>query len=87
MSLGQATPIKLIKADHETISATYFLSGGIYDGKVVLVSSIAKYNYDETAIFICNDMDGEDVEWDALIKIYEADLGKALIGLGYNPAK
>ena len=83
MNPCRATPIKLLNADEENISALYLLTGGVHDNKVVLVSSVAKNNYEETAIFISNDMEAEDVEWDALIKIYEVDASKALNKLGY----
>lgn len=81
----QATPVKLVNADEKRISFIYFLSGGDYDSKFVLVSSVITPNYQETAVFICTDSTGEDAEWGkTLAKIYHVDTEEVLNKMGYT---
>ncbi len=81
----QAIPVKLVNADEERISFIYFLSGGDYDSKFVLVSSVITPNYEETAVFICDDSTGEEAEWDNILeKINYVDTEEVLNKMGYT---
>jgi hypothetical protein len=80
----QAHPVNLVNADDGNISFVYALLGGKYDGKLVLVSSIAKGNYEETAIFLCGDAKGEEVDWNAIARVRLVDTEMALNTLGYT---
>lgn len=81
----QATPLKLINAEENRISFLYLLQGGQYDSKVALVSSVITPNYEETAVFLCSDWDGEDVQWENVIsKIYYVDTEDVLNKIGYT---
>ena len=83
-SFHLATPIKLLDAHDERIAFLYSLSGGDFDGRVVLISSLILPNHRETSIFLC-DFDGNDVDWgNSLSTIPYVDAEKALNQMGYS---
>jgi hypothetical protein len=85
MSFHSATPIKLLDAFDERISFLYFLSGGVHDGRIVLISSLARQDYEETSVFLCNDLEGDDVDWgNSLSTIPYVDTEDALNRIGYT---
>lgn len=85
MSFHLATPIKLLDAFDERISFLYFLAGGEHDGKVVLISSLTTPTYQETSVFLCWDLVGEDVDWgNSLSTIPYVDTEGALNKMGYT---
>ncbi len=80
-----AVPLKLVNADTNRISFLYLLQGGDLDSRVVLVSSVTTPRYEETAVFFCDDWDGEEPDWDnVLAKIYYVDTEDALNKIGYT---
>lgn len=83
-SFHLATPIKLLDAHDERIAFLYSLSGGDFDGRVVLVSSLILPKYTETSVFLC-DFDGNDVDWgNSLSTIPYVDTEMALNKMGYT---
>jgi hypothetical protein len=83
--LNHASPIKLLDADENRIAFLYLLSGGQYDSRVVMVSSVTTPTYEETSVFLCNDWEGVEADWgNPLAKIYYVDTEDALNQMGYT---
>lgn len=83
--LHKAQPLKMLNADEEKISFLYLLTGGDYNNRVVLVSSVITPRYEETSVFLCEDWTGENADWgNALSTIYHVDTEEALNKMGYT---
>jgi hypothetical protein len=83
--LNEAKPLKMLNADEKGISFLYLLTGGDYDNRVVLVSSVITPTYEETSVFLCEDWSGEDADWgNSLSTIYHVDTEDALNKIGYT---
>jgi hypothetical protein len=83
--LNHASPLKLLDADENRIAFLYLLSGGNYDSRVVMVSSVVTPTYEETSVFLCSDWEGVEADWgNAISKIYYVDTEDALNQIGYT---
>ena len=86
MFLHQAEPLNFLQGTENTLAITYFLCGGEFDGKMVLVSSRVALagEYEETSIFFCADANAEIVDWESFATVQTIDHEFALNKIGYT---